>query len=313
MTGFGARLWGSWEMVKTSSRSRAGQSVVRGEVMRQLMVNIGILVIVVLIELATFAQSNSPKTGRVGCPHCLNDGSPVSQSLQRVDELYASFKTKEALRELLKVLEMYPQNAEALSKVARVYIDFGDMIPESAPDWEAKKLKQYQIAEQYARKAVRADSNGTWGHFYVAASLGSMAAVSPVAKQIDLAGEIRGEVEKALALDPQNGFAYHLYGVWHRKMAEIGKMSRMFAAVLYSRTIPKGSLEKSIEYLKRATTLNPTVIASRLELARSYAAAENWPLARNFLISIRDLPIQFSDDAKHKQKAEQLLEEIKER
>ena len=261
----------------------------------------------------TFAQTNPAKMGRIGCPNCVNDSSQVSQSLQRADQLYAAFKPKEALVELLRVVELDSENAEALSKISRVYIDFGDVIPESTPDWEAKRLKQYQIAEQYARKAVKADPNLTWGHFYVAASLGSMATVSPVAKQIDMAGEIRGAIEKAIALDSQNGFAYHVYGVWHRKMAEIGKMSRMFASVIYGRSIPTGTMEKSIEYLNKAVALNPSVIISRLELARTYVAVENWSSARSFLTSIRGLPIQFSDDAKHKQKAEQLLEEIKER
>ena len=260
-----------------------------------------------------FAQGDLSKTGRVGCPNCDNDGSPVSRLLQKADELYAAFKPKEALAEFLKVLDLQPQNAEALSKIARVYVDFGDAIPENTPDWEAKRLKQYQIAEQYARKAVKADPSVVWGHFYIAASLGSMATVSPVAKQIDMAGEIRSAIEKAIALDPQNGFAYHVYGVWHRKMAEIGKMSRMFASVIYGRSIPTGSMEKSIEYLNKAVALNPTVIASRLELARSYVAVENWVSARAFLASIRGLPIQFSDDAKHKQRAEQLLAEIKDR
>src|SRR5215510_10709056 len=97
------------------------------------------------------------------------------------------------------------------------------------------------------------------------------------------------------------------------KMAEIGKMSRMFASVIYGRSVPTGSMEKSIEYLNRAVTLNPTVIVSRLELARSYIAVENWSSARSFLTSIRGLPAQFSDDAKNKQKAEQLLEEVKDR
>ena len=249
--------------------------------------------------------------GRVGCPQCVNDGSPISQSLQKADELYASFKTKEAHGELLRVLSLDPQNAEALSKLARVYIEFGDMIPESSPDWQEKRMKEYRTAEDYARKAVKADPNSTWGHFYIAASLGSMAGSLPVSKQIDLAGEIRGAVEKAIALDPQNGFAYHVYGIWHRKMAEIGKMSRMFASVFYGRSLPKGSVEKSIEFLRQAVSLNPTMIASRLELARSYVAVENWSLARNTLKSIQELPIQFSDDSKHKQKAQQLLEEIK--
>jgi hypothetical protein len=59
--------------------------------------------------------------------------------------------------------------------------------------------------------------------------------------------------------------------------------------------------------------LNPRVIASRLELARSYVALEDWPMARRMLASIRDLPVQFSDDPRHKQKAEELLEEIRHR
>ena len=281
--------------------------------MRLSVMPVGTLVLIVAIPLPALSQDKPAKIGRVGCPHCVNDGSAISQSLQRVDELYASFKTKEAHSELLKVLVLDPQNAEALSKMARVNIDFGDLIPESSADWREKRNKEYRTAEDYARKAIQADPNSTWGHFHVAASLGSIASLSPVAEQIDLAGEIRAAVEKAIALDPQNGFAYHVYGIWHRKMAEIGKASRLFAAVLYGRSIPRGSFESSIDYLKRAIALNPTVIASRLELARSYAAIENWPLARHFLASVRSLPIQFSDDAKHKEKAEQLLAEIRER
>jgi hypothetical protein len=142
---------------------------------------------------------------------------------------------------------------------------------------------------------------------------GSIAVGSPVSTQVDLAPEIRDEVEKAIALDAKNGSAHHVYGVWHRKVTEIGGASRMFASMFYGKSLPKGSLEKSIEFLKKAVALNPTVIVSRLELARSYAAKSEWPAASALLKSIPELPAQFSDDAKHKQKAAQLLEEIKER
>ncbi|HXV81660.1 MAG TPA: hypothetical protein VEG60_17405, partial [Candidatus Binatia bacterium] len=137
--------------------------------MHQLLMVLGLSVCLLSFGVEIFAQSGGSKTGRVGCPNCNNDGSPISRSLQKADELYAGFKPKEALTELLKVLDMDPQNAEALSKLARVYIDFGDGIPESTPDWETKRLKQYQIAEQYARRAVKADPGVVWGHFYVAA------------------------------------------------------------------------------------------------------------------------------------------------
>ena len=251
--------------------------------------------------------------GRVGCPRCRNDGSEVAQLLQKADALYASFRQQEALNELFQVLQLDPQNHEALSKVSRVYIDFGDMIPETGSDWQEKKLKQYSIAEEYGRKAVKADPDGTWGHFYVAASLGKIAMRSSIPKQIDLAKEIRTEVEKAIALDPQNGYAYHAYGVWHRKMAEIGQMSRLLSVAVLWRSVPKGSLEKSVEYLKKAISFNPTVISHHLELAKTYVAMDKWQLARISLKMVQGLPIQFSDDPLNKREGQQLLQEIKER
>ena len=93
-------------------------------------------------------------------------------------------------------------------------------------------------------------------------------------------------------------------------MAEIGNTSRMLASVIYGRAVPTGSLEKSVEYLKKALSLNPTVNVNRLELARTYTVLEEFPQARTLLASIRDLPVQYSDDPKNKQNAEQLLEEI---
>lgn len=244
-------------------------------------------------------------------PCCKSENPDTAQFLSQAEQLYAEFKPKEASAELLKVLELDPNDFEATTKLSRAYLDVGDMIPESVSDWRGKRLKEYRKAEEYARRAVNLNPNSTWGHFYVAASLGSIALVSSISKQIDLAAEIRSALEKAIALDPKNGFAYHVYGIWHRKMAEIGKARRLLASVVFGRSPPSGNLETSVEYLKRAVALNPNVIASRLELAKSYIAVENWSMARSSLAAVRELPIQFSDDAKHKRRAEQLLEEIK--
>lgn len=249
--------------------------------------------------------------GRIGCPHCQNDGSEISVLLQKADALYAGFKPEEAQKELAKALRLDPHNHEALSKLARVHIDVGDKIPESGPDWQERRLKQYLTAEDYARKAVEADSDSAWGYFYVAFSLGKIAGPSPIFKQIELAREIQAAVEKAMAVDPENGFAYHLYGVWQRKMAEIGKMRRALASMILWRSVPVGTMEKSVEYLKKAIALNPTVISHHLELAKTYAAMGNWPLARNSFKSALELPIQFSDDRNNKKEAQQLLQEIR--
>jgi len=259
---------------------------------------------------AAQVEEAAPLDAKGGCLQCRNDSVEIAQLHKNADRLYAQFKPKEAANELLKIVRLDAQNFEALIKLSRAYIDLGDMIPESISDWKERRLKDYQTAEDYARRAIKANPNSTWGYFYLGASLGLTAVVSPVARQVELAEEIRAALEKSLALDPNNGFAYHAYGVWHRKISEIGKMSRVLASVLYGRSLPQGSMEKSVEYLKKAIALNPTVIISRLELANTYMAMEDFQAARTMLSSIRNLPIQFSDDAKHKQKAEELLEEV---
>jgi tetratricopeptide (TPR) repeat protein len=273
-----------------------------------------VLLIVFLCALsAAEAWAAQSSMGRLGCPHCINDGSEVSQLLLQSDALYVAFKPQEALKPLLRVLELEPNNQEALAKVARVYIEFGDIIAETEPGWEEKRFQQYRVAEDYARKAVKADPNNTWGHFYLAASLGKIAAHSSVNKQIDLADEIRSAVEKSIACDPQNGFAYHVYGVWHRRMAEVGKTSRFLASAFLGRSVPQGNLKSSVEYFQKAIGLNPTVISHHLELGKTYIAMGKWDLARAALKSSLVQPVQFSDDPKHKKEAEELLREIKDR
>jgi tetratricopeptide (TPR) repeat protein len=248
-----------------------------------------------------------------GQPCCRNDGADIARLHKMAERFYIQFKPKEAAVELQKILRLDGRNFEALVKLARAHIDIGDQVPEDDAHSKDRKLKEYAVAEDYARKAIQVDPHSTWGHFWVAASVGNIALVSPISKQVELAGEIRDQVEKAIALDPSNGSAYHIYGLWHRKMAEIGRASRAVASVLYGRSLPSGSFEKSIDYFKKAVALNPTVIVSRLELARSHVAKEEWEPARALLRSIPAMAIQFSDDLKHKQKAEQLLEEIKDR
>jgi tetratricopeptide (TPR) repeat protein len=263
-------------------------------------------VVGVAAESATTIQTLRP-----GC--CTQADAEIARWQQNADRLYGQFKPEEAVRELGKILAVDSRNFQALIKLARAHIDIGDQIVENSENANERRLKQYRVAEDYARRAVRMDANSTWGHFWIAAALGNTAIYSPVAKQLELAGEIRAEIEKALTLDPMNGLAYHAYGIWHRKIAEIGGASRVFASLIYGKSLPAGTLEKSIEYLQKAVELNSTVIVSRLELARSYMAKDEWQAARTLLNSIAGLPIQFSDDAKHKQKAKELLSEIKDR
>ena len=96
----------------------------------------------------------------------INAAADIAQLHKSADRLYAHFKPKEAARELQKILLVDEQNLEALVKLSRAHIDIGDMISESSPDAQERKMKEYRIAEDYARKAIRANPNSTWGYFF---------------------------------------------------------------------------------------------------------------------------------------------------
>jgi tetratricopeptide (TPR) repeat protein len=234
----------------------------------------------------------------------------VKEAVEKAATLYRQFKTQDALKQLKRALAIDPDDPEALIWTARAYLDLGDMTPTTASDWQDKRKEYYRTAEGYAQKAMKLDPNSTWGHFYVAVAMAKIASLSSVKKQIELAYEIRKQVDKSIALDPDNGFAYHLLGVWHRRMAEIGSMKRFMALVFMQGSVPKGSMEKAVQYLKKAISYNPRVITHHLELAKTYVDLGKIKLAEKHLREVETLPVRFSDDYEHKKEAKELLEKL---
>ncbi|MGH7767127.1 MAG: hypothetical protein ACREQP_06705, partial [Candidatus Binatia bacterium] len=83
--------------------------------MKQRSILIGVFLWCSLSTAGAWAGQHH-RMGRVGCPHCVNDGSEVSQLLQQFDALYAAFKPKAALGAVTRVLELDPNNQEGLAK-----------------------------------------------------------------------------------------------------------------------------------------------------------------------------------------------------
>jgi tetratricopeptide (TPR) repeat protein len=118
--------------------------------------------------------------------------------------------------------------------------------------------------------------------------------------------EIKIEVEKAIELDHTNDGAYHALGRWHRRMAEIGGVSRFFGGILYG-SIPKGSFEESEKNLKKAVELKPDYINHRLELGRTYMAMDKYQPAAQEFQKCLDLPPTTSKDGGYKEEAKKEL------
>jgi len=225
------------------------------------------------------------------------------------DEFYAQWEDQKALDEYLKALQVEPQNYEALWKAARGYIDVADLITGKGKELDKKRFELYQNAEKYAQQAITANPNDTWGHFYLSAALGKKVLLQGKKEQVESSKKVKAEIEKAIALDPNNDLAYHALGRWHRRMAEIGGAKRALGSLIYG-SIPKGSFEESEKWLKKAVELKPDYINHHLELGRTYVAMDKFDKAAEEFKTCLELPETTSKDKSLKEEAKQELAKL---
>jgi tetratricopeptide (TPR) repeat protein len=237
-------------------------------------------------------------------------GQTAADHIKAGDDAYAQFDDQKALDHYLEAVKVEPENYEALWKVSRAYVDIADVITATDKDAKQRQMKMYTDATTYARKAIAANPNDTWGHFQFAAAYGKKLLRLGTKEQIDGSRQIRAEIDKAIELDPNNDLAYHALGRWHRRMAEIGGITRFLGSLLYG-SIPKGSFEESEKNLKKAAEMKPEYVNHHLELGLTYVSLKKNDLAAQEFQKAIDLPKTTSKDDVLKAQAQAELAKLK--
>jgi len=242
----------------------------------------------------------------------LSYGQTAADHIKAGDEAYASFDDQKALEHYQEALKLEPQNYEALWKASRALVDIADVITATDKVAQARRQKLYIDGTSLALKAVAANPNDTWGHFQVAAALGKKLLMLGKKEQIDGSKQVKAEIDKAIALDPNNDLAYHALGRWHRRMAEIGGAQRFFGGLLYG-SIPKGSFQEAEKNLKKAVDMKPDFVNHHLELGITYVSVKKYDLAAQEFQKAIDLPKTTSKDDVLKDQAKTELAKLKAR
>ena len=225
--------------------------------------------------------------------------------IQKGDEAYAKLNNQAALNAYQKAVELDPNNYEALWKLSRAYVDVGETLKD-----KDKRREYFEKAEEFARKAIEVNPDGSKGHLTLSIALGRVALDASPKERIRLSKEIKAEVDKALQLDPNDDIAWHVLGRWHRKLATLSWIEKKFANIFLGGVPKEASLEKAVEAFQKAIELNPGHINHHLELAITYEKMGQKEKAIAEYKKVLELPIKDADDPEHKAYAKERLEDL---
>ena len=111
---------------------------------------------------------------------------------------------------------------------------------------------------------------------------------------------------KAIELNPNEDFAYHVLGRWHFGIANINPVLKLLTKIVYG-SLPKASNEEAVHYLRKATEIAPQTIMHHYELARIYVALGQRDLARRERRKILELPALDKQDEEERRIAAKSL------
>ncbi len=182
------------------------------------------------------------------------------------DDAFASMEYETALARYEAALQSEPARPEILWRMARLFLCLGDIAPDSERD------TLYRKAEEYARLTIAADSTVGEGHSWLAAALGSMAMDEGAKRKVQLAREIRHELEIALRLNPNDDVARSILGSFYRALGNVSWIERSLAKVFLG-GLPSGGYEDAERELLAAIRIAPYEFRHYYELGLLY---EDW-------------------------------------
>ena len=208
----------------------------------------------------------------------------VPAAIATGDAAYARNDLAAARAAYAEVLSAQPGLFDALWRLARVESELGEEASGTA------KKELVLTAVEHARAAVKVAPDSAQGHVWLSVALGRQALKEGPKTRLALSREIKSEVDRALAIDPSIGRAYHVRALWNRKIASLNFMERAAANTALG-GVPKGaSMENALRDLQKAIELEPHYVNHHLELGRTFIELSRRAEARVELERVLSLP-----------------------
>lgn len=222
------------------------------------------------------------------------------------DREYAAARLPEAQRAYAAAVQAAPASLEALCRLSKSESELGELRKGD----EQKRTRA--AAAEHARAAIKVAPDSAAGHVWLSVALGRQALSEGPKTKLALSREIKSEVDRAVALDPAIGRAWHVLAMWNVKLSSLNGMERMAANMVLG-GVPKGASNENAEIaFRKAIALEPGYVNHHLEYGRFLKSVHRDADARNELEKAASLP-PTSDalDARYQAEARELLGKMK--
>jgi tetratricopeptide (TPR) repeat protein len=195
---------------------------------------------------------------------------------------------QEAINQYQAAVDLRADNVEALYKLAKAKV----YLAETVTGAEAEAL--YSQAADHARAAIALAPDDPNTHMELARALGRLAQFKGILQSLNLAAEVKSELEKALELDPNFAPALHALALWNLNVPWIAGGRTAQVRPLFDQSIA-AEPEEIVHYTDYGEAL--------IQLGDNEAA-------RVQLEKALTLPVVSDQDMKNQEKAKMLLAQI---
>jgi tetratricopeptide (TPR) repeat protein len=230
-------------------------------------------------------------------------GAAPAHPLASGDSAFVAIRYADARAIYLKALHDVPQSPATLWRLARLAnVEAGSAMGEA-------KRAGYQEAERYARACVAADTTVAEGYTWLAVSLGNLAMFEGSKAKVRMCSEIKGALDRALLLKPDDDIAYTILGSFYRALGNVSWIERQLASVFLG-SLPDGGYPEAEVALKKAIALAPGTLRHRKELGMLYIDWGKDEQAKTVLRESLQIPDVLASDAADKQRIREALADL---
>jgi tetratricopeptide (TPR) repeat protein len=258
--------------------------------------------IILLSVLAVLAALAGPAAWSPA--HAAIDPEVERNAIAAGDRHYAIHDFEGALAAWRPALDADSSSYELLWRLARATTDRGTRA--RFDGHKAKAIESFAQGANAARRAVKVNPERAEGHLELAVALGSVALYKGGKAKLQLAREIKVEVDRAIAIDQTLHRAHHVLARWHREISDLSFFERNAARVFGG--VPKGAtMDAAVARFEKAIGLAPDYTNHHLELGRTFLMLKLKSKARAEFEKALACPVHTPFDADYKAEARILM------